>query len=229
MGARNSEINIPAAQTPPSQIHAMRISPAKASPCASRLGPGVCGAPCVAAHHPGAAILVVAVTGAALVTPYRTIAIPQTNERTNERLHVPWLLLLPLCSLRAACPMLPVAAKLAAVLGLRSASHSPTGSHRMPSPSVRPVTRERSPKRVLQVVCGWCTGACWLPRLGLECPGSILPSFDPPCTQACPGLPSWDLPRCLAAATHLRQTRESTRARRWAEPDLMIATHAILS
>ena len=84
MGARNSEINIPAAQnTAVAGIHAPRIKPAKASPCASRLGPGVCGAPCVAAHHPGAAILVVAVTGAALVTPYRTIAIPPDEHKRD--------------------------------------------------------------------------------------------------------------------------------------------------
>lgn len=121
--------------------------------------------------------------------------------------------------------MLPVAAKLAVVLGLRSASHSPTGSHRMPSPSVRLVTRERSPKRVLRV---WVVlVAAPGPRVPGQHP-AILPSFDPPRTQACPGLPSWLLPRCFAAATHLRQTRESTRARRWAEPDLMIAA-AILS
>ena len=175
MGARNSEMNIPAAQTPPSQIHALRISPAKASPCASRLGPGVCGAPCVAVHHPSGSNTLTAVTGAALVTPYRTIAIPQTNEQTNERLHVPLLLLLllPSLPLRAACPMLPVAARLAAVLGLRSASHSPTGSHRTPSPSVRPVTRERSPKRVLRV---WVLVAAPGPRVPGQHPAILLPA-----------------------------------------------------
>ena len=177
MGARNSEINIPARRPKHRCRRCMQrtSSPREGFACASRLGPGVCGAPCVAVHHHGAAMLVVAVTGAALVTPYRTIAIPQTN--TNET---------NACTSPASPAFFPFdglsdatrrrITRRSAVSAPRSQVGRPlaTTSHRTPSPSVRPVTRERSPKRVLQVVCGWCTGACWSPRLGLECPGRLL-------------------------------------------------------
>lgn len=198
----------PAAQTPPSQIYAARIESVKRlrlclTPWPWRVRCASCMYGVHVVRHPGSTAVVSSsgsssTTGGALVTPYRTIAIPQTNTKETNA-----------CTSPASPAFFPFdglsdatrrrITRRSAVSAPRSQVGQPLAamSHRTPSPSVRPVTRERSPKRVLQVVCGWCTGACWLPRLGLECPGSILPSFDPPCRQAYPGLPSWAIARCL--------------------------------
>lgn len=184
MGARNSEINIPAAQTPPSQVYAAHIKPAKGfalclAPWPWRVR---CALRCCSSSW-------CCYAGSSSDRRRVGNTIPHyrhpSDKQTTERLHVPLvlvlllvlLLLLLLPPLHTACPMLPVAAYLAAVLGLRSASHSPSSSHRTPSPSVRPVTRERSPKRVVRVRV-WVVVA----EPGPPVPGqhSILPSFDPP-------------------------------------------------
>lgn len=150
MGARNSEINIPAAQTPPSQVYALHVKPAKGfalclAPWPWRVR---CALRCCSSSW-------CCYTGSSSDRRRVGNTIPHyrhpPDKQTSERLHVPLTVLLLLLPLRAACPMLPVAAYLAAVLGLRSASHSPSSSHRTPSPSARSVTRERSPKRVVRV------------------------------------------------------------------------------
>jgi hypothetical protein len=164
VGARNSEINIPAAQTPPSQIYATRIKPTKASPCASRLGPGVCGAPCSTlfnVHHPGSSSSDRRRVGNT-IPRYRHPPDEQTSERTLAR---PLGEVLPPSArgLSEATRRRTTRRSARSEIG-QPLAHSPTGSHRTPSPSVRPVTRERSPKREVRCVCvcGW-----WSPRLGL--------------------------------------------------------------
>lgn len=111
-------------------------------------------------------------------------------------------------------------------------------SHRTPSPSVRPVTRERSPKRVLLRACvaQWVVHRCLL----VAAPGASsarAASYHPLTRRA--GKPTLVGPpgscemhrvaaRYLAALSVPRQTKEE-RLRARINPDLMIAVHAILS
>ena len=184
MGARNSEINIPAAQTPPSQIYAARIESVSVKRLRLCLTPWPWRVRCASCmygvhvvRHPGSTAVVSSsgsssMTGGALVTLYRS----QTNTKETNA-----------CTSPASPAFFPFdglsdatrrrITRRSAVSAPRSQVGQPLAamSHRTPSPSVRPVTRERSPKRVLQSGGVWVVHWCLL----VAAPGPRVPGQHP--------------------------------------------------
>ena len=101
--------------------------------------------------------------------------------------------------------------------------HSPTGSHRTPSPSVRPVTRERSPKREVRVRVWEMLVAAPGPRSSARAAASCHPLTR----RAATGLP-WSALLCAAPRCNYSSQDQKMRCL-GLNPDLMIAIHAILS